>query len=131
MSTTAVGADVVMTGQTAGDQFGYALAAGDLNADGRIDLVAGAVGYATNDGRAYIFYNDGSIPTTAATADVIIGGGTDKYFAGTLMTGDLNADGKTDLVADSHAYGGGWGRDRAASGSIGTTNSASHSCPPA
>jgi hypothetical protein len=29
-------------------------------------------GYSTNIGRAYLFYNDGSIPTTAATADVII-----------------------------------------------------------
>jgi hypothetical protein len=47
---------------------------GDFNADGKTDLAVGAYGYSTFTGRTYLFYNDGSIPTTAATADVIITG---------------------------------------------------------
>jgi hypothetical protein len=95
--TTAATADVIISGENG--SFGASLTAGDFNADGRIDLAVGADNYASQTGRAYIFYNDGSISTTAATADVIITGeGTNNYFGRTLGVGDLNADGKTDLV---------------------------------
>jgi hypothetical protein len=42
--------------------------AGDFNADGKTDIVVGS--RPSDTGRAYIFYNDGAYPTTAATADV-------------------------------------------------------------
>jgi hypothetical protein len=96
--TTAATADVIITGETTSNYFGYSLISGDLNADGKTDLAVGAYGYSTNTGRAYIFYNDGSIPTTAATADVIITGSSNS-FGITLASGDFNGDGKTDLVA--------------------------------
>ncbi|MBP5993292.1 MAG: FG-GAP repeat protein [Candidatus Moranbacteria bacterium] len=103
--TTAATADVTITGETAGDLFGTSLTSGDLNADGKTDLAVGATGYSTNTGRAYIFYNDGSIPTTAATADVTITGETtDNYFGSSLTAGDLNADGKTDLAGSADGY---------------------------
>jgi formylmethanofuran dehydrogenase subunit C len=103
--TTAATADVIITGTTTGDYFGSRLVTGDLNADGKVDLIVGGFGYSTNTGRAYIFYNDGSIPTTAATADVIItGGATDDYFSASLITGDLNADGKVDLMVGASGY---------------------------
>jgi len=103
--TTAATADVMITGETTNDDFGYAMVSGDFNADGRIDLAVGALGYSTNAGRAYIFYNDGSIPTTAATADVIITGeSAGSGFGSSIVAGDLNADGKTDLAVGAFAY---------------------------
>ncbi|MBP5993277.1 MAG: FG-GAP repeat protein, partial [Candidatus Moranbacteria bacterium] len=109
--TTAATADVIITGEATGDNFGVSLTAGDLNADGKTDLAVGAHGYSTNTGRAYIFYNDGSIPTTAATADVTITGETtNNYFGVSLTTGDLNADGKTDLAVGAHGYSTNTGR---------------------
>ena len=46
-----------MFGPDASSSFGAALAcAGDVNADGRQDLIVGAPAYSTSTGRAYICY---------------------------------------------------------------------------
>ena len=108
--TTAATADVIITGETTNNVFGYTLTSGDFNADGKTDLAVGAYGYSTNTGCAYLFYNDGSIPTTAATADVIITGETSSVFGSTLTSGDFNADGKTDLAVGAYGYSTNTGR---------------------
>jgi len=98
----------VITGESASNFFGTSLTAGDFNSDGRMDLAVGATGYSSSTGRVYLFYNDGGIATTAATADVIITGpGTNWRFAWTLLTsGDFNDDGKADLVVGATSLGG-------------------------
>jgi hypothetical protein len=103
--------NVNLTGEATSNNFGQSLASGDWNADGRIDLAVGADAYSTNAGRTYIFYNDGSVPTTAATADVIITGETtNNYFGASLTSGDFNADGKTDLAVGAYTYSTSTGR---------------------
>jgi hypothetical protein len=106
--TSTATADVTITGEATSNEFGHALAAADLNTDGRTDLVVGAESYA-GTGRAYVFYNDGSIPATASTADLkITGGGTSQNFASALAVGDFNADGRADLAVGDYWYGTGW-----------------------
>ena len=108
--TAAASADVTIDGE-ASSVFGWSLTTGDFNADGEVDLVVGAYGYSTNTGRAYIFYNDGSIPTTAGTADVTITGeATGNYFGYAVTAGDLNADGETDLAVSAQRYSSDTGR---------------------
>jgi formylmethanofuran dehydrogenase subunit C len=108
--TTAASADVIITGEAINNYFGFSLISGDFNADGKTDLAVGAWGYTTNTGRTYLFYNDGSIPTTAATADVIITGEASSFFGSSIVSGDFNADGKTDLAVGAYAYSGNTGR---------------------
>jgi formylmethanofuran dehydrogenase subunit C len=100
-------ADVIMLGDVSGSYFGTAMVSGDLNNDGRTDLIVGANQYATNVGRTYIFYNDGSIPTNPTQAEVIINGYTvGNYFGYSMTSGDFNSDGKVDLaVAESASSG--------------------------
>ena len=97
------GADVTITGE-ASSGFGKSMTAGDFNADGRVDLAVGASDYSSSAGRAYIFYNDSSIPTTAATADIIIAGDASSRFGSSVISGDFNADGRTDLAVGASAY---------------------------
>jgi len=103
--TAAANADVIITGQATSDSFGFSLTTGDFDSDGDDDLVVGACGYSTSTGRAYIFYSDGSIPTAAASADVIITGQTTyNYFGYSLAVGDFNSDGRDDLAVGAPRY---------------------------
>ena len=108
--TTAASADVTITGDASGDAFGTALHAGDFNSDNRVDVLVGAPAYSSSTGRAYIFYNDGSIPTTAATADVTITGNAGDFFASAFASGDFNTDGRVDLAISAHSYDSSTGR---------------------
>ncbi len=69
------GPDVTLIGENNNDTFGWSVAAaGDVNNDGIVDIIVGAVGYNSSTGRAYIYYGgDGAIDNTA---DVIMNGET-------------------------------------------------------
>ncbi len=92
-------------GEASGDAFGTAMVAGDFNADGTTDLAVGAPagsGHSSNTGRVYLFYNRGSYPRDASSADVIIDGGAiDDFFGFSLIAGDFNGDKKIDFAVGS------------------------------
>ncbi|MEK7494881.1 MAG: FG-GAP repeat protein, partial [Patescibacteria group bacterium] len=104
-------ADVIISAEPENDRFGEVVAAGDMNGDGRTDVIAGAYDYGNAQGRSYIFYNDGSYPSTATSADLIsTGEAITTYFGDTLAVGDFNADGIADLVVGATTYSSSTGR---------------------
>ena len=103
----AAGYDAIIDGENG--YFGLTFSTGDYNTDGKIDLAISAFYYNSGAGRAYIFYIDGSIPTTAASADVKIDGFGGTWFGYSLVSGDFNADGKIDLAGGAYFYDAGAG----------------------
>jgi hypothetical protein len=80
---------------------------GDFNHDGISDLLIGAHGYSSYTGRSYIVWgHNGTWPTTINAADIggtvsgvkIIGVAGSCSGASVANAGDVNHDGKTDLI---------------------------------
>ena len=93
----------------AGDNFGYALAAGDFNGDGNGDLAVGVpierVDGASNAGAVNVLYGGpGGLSATGNqlwsqnSPDVLDAAEAHDGFGSVLATGDLNGDGIDDLA---------------------------------
>jgi hypothetical protein len=93
-------ADVTMTGEATYNSFGISVAsAGDVNGDGYADVVVGAYGYATNTGRAYIYYGGSSMDTVADVT--MTGETTNTYFGRSVASaGDVNGAKKKNALGD-------------------------------
>jgi len=95
-------ADIVLTGEHAGDSFGSTVSdAGDLNNDGFDDFMVSAYRYQNinkDNGRVYVYYGGN---TNDTIPDVII------YGSNGQSAGDINKDGFGDLLVDKSVYWGG------------------------
>jgi hypothetical protein len=80
---------VIITGEASSQFRGFLCPLAISTPMGRRTLIVGATQYSSYTGRAYLFYNDGSIPTTAATADVIITGAANDSIGGAFAAGDF------------------------------------------
>ena len=95
-------ADATLTAEAAGDRFGFTVGtAGDVDGDGRADVVIGAYQNDTaapNAGRVYVCYLDPP-PAAARTGFALAGQPTGDCFGCAVGTaGDVNGDGYGDLI---------------------------------
>ena len=101
-------ADITLNGLSLDDRSGAALAIGDLNGDGILDLAIGAYGAAFSRGETYVIFGPlaAGVFELPHVADVILKGIEPGDISGyDLAAGDLNLDGVPDLVISAPAAG--------------------------
>ena len=102
--------DVIMNGEFTSEYFGESVSgAGDVNGDGFDDVIVGASGYNNYTGRGYIFYGS---PAMNNVADVTMTGENSYDYFGFSVSdaGDVNADGKDDVIAGAIGNNSGAGK---------------------
>ncbi|MBK8982004.1 MAG: FG-GAP repeat protein [Ignavibacteria bacterium] len=115
-------ADVIMTGEAAGNHFGVSVStAGDVNGDGYSDLIVGASRYSSFTGRAYVFFGGAGMDNAA---DVIMTGEAISNFFGLSVSsaGDINGDGYSDVIVGAIGFSTNTGRAYVFFGGAGMNN---------
>jgi hypothetical protein len=97
-------ADYTVWGQLNDTRLGLAVAAGDINGDGVMDLIISAYGPSSR-GEVYVIYGDslrGLKDLATSPADFVIYGTDDGDMAGSsLAVGDVNGDDEADIILGS------------------------------
>lgn len=98
------------TGNVGTFQYGYSVkSAGDVNGDGYDDIIIGEPLFASNKGKAFIYFGSVTINTAA---DVTLNGeSANNYFGSSVSSaGDVNGDGYDDVIIGAYGYSSNTGR---------------------
>ncbi len=113
--------DVLLSGARENDRFGESLAAGDVNGDGRMDLIVGSVGFEApgrgdGAGGVFVFHGSSDWPERLAIDDAdlaVLGTEVDQELGEGVQAADLDGDGKDEVIAAARGSDGPGGRTRA------------------
>jgi hypothetical protein len=130
LSTGLGGQGVIIIGENNGDRFGSAVSsAGDINADGKPDFIIGAHGYSSSKGKVYIIYGSSTLPSsinagTLGSYGITITGASSGHDLGISVSniGDINLDGRDDVILGASGYDSSTGRSYLIYGSNSLTN---------
>lgn len=84
------------------DKFGWSMASGDVDGDGKNDVIVSAL-YNTNaqfqGGAIYVYPGDGTTVSETPAVTLYDSAGASKGLGYSLAAGDINGDGKADIIA--------------------------------
>jgi hypothetical protein len=103
---------IIITGESSYSFTGCSVnIGGDVNGDGKADMLIGAYGYSSSTGRVYLIYGSSSLTNIAlgsltSTQGITITGVSANSFTGISVNigGDVNGDGKADMLIGAHGY---------------------------